>query len=229
MNAIVTAATKGMGRSIALKLAQSGYNLAVCARNEEELAAFVRELSSYGVKAIGLATDCGVKEEVYRFAEFVSAEFTSIDVLVNNAGIFLMGSMLDEADDVFEKQQNINLNCAYYLSKYVGKMMRNQHSGHIFNICSIAAKEAVPNAGSYTVTKSALYSLNTVLRQELSKYHVKVTAVLPGSTLTASWQGTDIPTEKFVQPEDIADTIANILKLSAGANVDEVILKPLNF
>jgi short-subunit dehydrogenase len=229
MNAIVTAATKGMGRAIALKLAQSGYNVAICARNASEVAAFTAELEHYQIKAIGLAADCGNKEEVYRFAEFVSAQFDTIDVLVNNAGIFLMGSLLDEADEVFEKQQNINLNCAYYLSKYVGKRMRSQQSGHIFNICSVAAKEAVPNAASYTVTKSALYSLNTVLRQELSGYNVKVTAILPGSTLTASWEGTAIPAARFVQAQDIADTITNILKLSSGANVDEIVLKPLNF
>lgn len=229
MNAIVTAATKGMGRSIALKLARSGYNIVVCARHAQEVKSLTEELAQYGIKAFGLAADCAEKEDVYRFAEFARAQFDTVEVLVNNAGVFMTGSLLDEDDEVFEKQQNINLNCAYYLSKYFGKMMRNQQSGHIFNICSIAAKEATPNAASYTVTKSALYSLNTVLRQELSKYNVKVTAILPGSTLTASWEGTDIPAEKFVQPEDIADTIANILKLSEGANVDEVILRPLNF
>jgi NADP-dependent 3-hydroxy acid dehydrogenase YdfG len=67
------------------------------------------------------------------------------------------------------------------------------------------------------------------LRDELAKHNVKVTAVLPGSTLTASWDGTEIPKEKFVQPEDIAESISQLLKLSAAANVDELIIRPINF
>ena len=128
-----------------------------------------------------------------------------------------------------EQQLNVNLNAAYYLSKYFGKIMREQQSGHIFNICSVACKSVVENAGSYSVTKSALLSLNNVLRQELSKHNVKVTAILPGSTLTSSWEGTQIPAERFVQPEDIANTLYTILNLSRGVNVDEVVLKPLQF
>lgn len=72
MNAIVTAATKGIGRSVALKLAQSGYNLAICARNEMELQSFAAELSRYNVNVFTLPADCGIKEEVYRFAEFAA-------------------------------------------------------------------------------------------------------------------------------------------------------------
>ncbi|RZK46400.1 MAG: short-chain dehydrogenase, partial [Pedobacter sp.] len=71
--------------------------------------------------------------------------------------------------------------------------------------------------------------LNNVFREELSKYNVKVTAILPGSTLTSSWEGTDIPAERFVRPEDIADTIHTILNLSGGVNVDEVVIKPIQF
>ncbi|MNL35032.1 putative oxidoreductase [compost metagenome] len=153
----------------------------------------------------------------------------TIDVLVNNAGTYLPGSLLDETDDILQKQLDLNLNAAYYFSKYFGKMMRERKSGHIFNICSIAAKAVVENGGSYSVTKSALLSLNDVLRAELSKYNVKVTAILPGSTLTSSWEGTDIPAERFVQPEDIANALHTILNLSAGVNVDEIVLKPLQF
>jgi len=123
----------------------------------------------------------------------------------------------------------LNVNAAYYLSKYFGRVMRQQGRGHVFNVCSVASKEIIENAGSYCVTKSALLSLNNVLRQELSKYNVKVTAILPGSTLTSSWEGTTIPPERFVQPEDIAHTLYTILNLSSGVNVEEIMIKPLQF
>ncbi|MDQ7949789.1 MAG: SDR family oxidoreductase [Pedobacter sp.] len=229
MNAVVTGATKGIGKAIALKLAQHGYQLAVCARTESDLVALAKELEPFGQQVLTVVADFSKKEEVIAFYEKVAANFETIDVLVNNAGIFLTGELLDETDEVFEKQQQANVNAAYYLCKHFGRRMRDQHSGHIFNICSIASKEIKANAGSYTVTKTSLLSLNDVLRKELSKYHVKVTAILPGSTLTASWAGTTIEKEKFVQPEDIADTLYAILKLSSGANVDEVIITPLNF
>ena len=229
MNAIVTAATKGIGRAIALKLAQNGYDLALCSRNASELELFANELKEFGVRVIFKETDCGDKKEVYDSCDFVKLHFHTVDVLVNNAGLFLTGGLLDEEDDQLEAQQRLNVNAAYYFSKYFGKIMRNQQHGHLFNICSVASKEIIENAGSYSVTKAALLSLNSVLRQELSKYNVKVTAILPGSTLTSSWEGTKIPSARFVQPEDIATALLSILNLSAGANVDEIVIKPLYF
>ncbi|MBB2151767.1 SDR family oxidoreductase [Pedobacter gandavensis] len=229
MNAVITGATKGIGKAIAIKLAENGYNLAICARNAVELEAVKAELKPTGVSVFTYVADLGKKEEVSTFCKAVSETYSSIDVLVNNAGVFLPGLMLDEAEETFENQLNLNLLAPYYLSKYFGKIMRNQQSGHVFNICSIASKEIIPNAGGYCVTKSALLSLNDVCREELSKYNVKVTAILPGSTLTSSWEGTNIPAERFVQPEDIANTIHTILNLSHGVNVDEVTLKPLQF
>ena len=229
MNAIVTAATKGMGRAIALRLSEAGYNLAICARNVDELMSFKDELQSSGVKVTAFKADFSVKEEVYGFCRHVAAYYPTIDVLVNNAGTFLTGEVLDESDDQFETLLDLNLNSSYYCTKFFGKMMREQRSGHVFNICSVASKKIAENAGSYSVTKTAMFSLNNVFREELSKYNVKVTAVLPGSTLTSSWEGTDIPAERFVQPEDVANTIFNVLQLSTGANVDEITITPVQF
>ena len=228
MNAVITAATKGIGRSISQKLAAEGYNLVICARDEAALAAMAVELEQYGVKVHYRATDCALKSEVYEFANFCLSVYDQIDVLVNNAGIFLPGSILDEEDSCFENQLQVNLNCAYYLSKVIGRQMRTQRRGHLINICSTASKEIKENAGSYAVTKSALLSLNNALRDELATHNVKVTAILPGATLTASWDGTQIPKEQFVLPEDIAESISQLLKLSTGANVDELVIRPIN-
>ncbi len=229
MNALITGATKGIGRATAMKLAERGYNLSICARNEQELIDFAATLKNMGITVAYLAVDCTNREAVKEFCVFTLKNLGPIDVLVNNAGAFIPGVLLDEADESFETQLLLNLHAPYILSKFFGKMMREKASGHIFNICSIASKEIIANAGSYCVTKAALLSLNHVLRQELTPHNVKVTAILPGSTYTASWEGTTLPKGQFVQPEDIADTINTILSLSAGVNVDEVILKPQNF
>ncbi len=229
MNAVITGASKGIGKAIALKLAQHGYNLAICARNEHDLSALAAELKVFGTRIIAIAVDCSNKEQVVSFYDRVIAEMNHVDVLVNNVGVFLTGNILDEEDDIFESQQLLNVNTAYYLSKNFGKMMRKAKTGHIFNICSIASIRVVEDAGSYTVTKTAMLSLNNVFRAALAEYNVKVTAILPGATLTASWEGTTIPHETFVQPEDVAKSLYAILNLSSGVNVDELVLTPLKF
>jgi short-subunit dehydrogenase len=229
MKALITGATKGIGRAIAIKLWENGYDLVLAARNANELEILRNNLLITGRTISVYPVDFSVKESVYQFLNQADVEAGFIDVLVNNVGTFLPGSMLDEDDETFEKQQNLNVNAGYYTSKFLGKKMRAAGHGHIFNICSVASKAPVKNGGSYSVTKAAMLSLNHVLRQELAPHNVKVTAFLPGSTKTSSWEGTTIPDEKFVQPEDIAETLFTILNLSKGVNVDEVLITPLDF
>jgi len=229
MKALITGATKGIGRAVATKLWKEGYDLVLIARSAEDLKQLQKELTAPERTILTYPVDCSIKEEVYQFLNKVKNEFGFIDVLVNNVGAFMPGSLLDEEDETFEKQQDLNVNATYYISKFFGKEMRLRQQGHIFNICSVASKSPVENGGSYSVTKAAMFSLNHVLRQELAPHNVKVTAFLPGSTKTASWEGTTIPDEKFVQPADIADTLYAILNLSKGVNVDEVLITPLNF
>jgi len=228
MNAVITGATKGMGKAITLQLAEAGYNVFICSRTQNEIDSFCEEIQQkFGVKAAGLQTDCADKAELHRFAEFVKEQAEGIDVLVNNAGMFSPASILDEPDELLSKQMQLNLYTAYYLCRFFGRIMRERRRGHIFNICSIAALNPVVTAGSYSVTKAALLSLTKVLREELMKSEVKVTAVLPGSTYTASWEGTGVPPERFVSSEDIASGVLMCLRASSGANVDELIIRPL--
>lgn len=229
MKAIITGVTKGIGKAVAIALAKNGYDIIGCARNTADLAVFETEIKSYGVEVLAIKADCSKKEEVLAFVEKALVFAPKVDVLVNNVGVFFPGSLLDETDDVFEMQQEINVNAPYYISKKIGQLMRTQGFGHIFNICSVASKAPVENAGSYSVTKAAMLSLNHVLRSELAPHNVKVTAIIPGSTYTASWEGTTIDQAKFVQPEDVAKSVVAVLSLSDGVNVDEIVLKPLNF
>ncbi len=229
MNAIVTGATKGIGKAVCLKLAANNCNLAICSRNWPDLQDLKKEIGDKfpEIQVILFKADLEKPQDVLDFAEFVNSEFNFVDVLVNNAGIFIPSAFLDEDENAFEKQMQINLNTPVVLSRIFGSKMRDQKKGHIFNICSVASLNPAENAGSYSVTKFALLGLTKVLRMELRSYGVKVTAVLPGSTLTASWEGTKIPADKFVLPDDVADAIINSLKMSPGANVDEIIITPL--
>jgi short-subunit dehydrogenase len=104
--------------------------------------------------------------------------------------------------------------------------MKDRRRGHIFNMCSVASLFAYPNGGSYSITKFALLGFTKVLREELKPYGVRVTSVMPGATLTASWQGTDLPDERFMRVEDVAETIYAAYSLSQQSVVEEIVLRP---
>jgi short-subunit dehydrogenase len=227
-NAIITGATKGMGRAIAIAFAKQGINLAVCSRNENDLAAFKKELLLVNpqIKVVTEVADGSVEEQLVGFAAAAEKQLGFIDIIVSSLGIFEPVSILDESESAFNKQLNTNLMPAYHLYRFFGKKMIEKREGHIFTICSVAALDPIPSAGTYSVTKFALLGLSKVMRAEMQPHNVKVTAVIPGSTLTNSWAGTKIDKNKFVLPEDIASAIVNIYNMSTGANVDEIIIRP---
>ncbi|WP_158992104.1 SDR family oxidoreductase [Mucilaginibacter sp. L196] len=229
-NALITAATKGIGRAITIALAKEGINVAVCARGEKDLADLKAELFTINpnMKIFTAATDVSVKAGILKFAADAEKELGAINIIVNNAGIYEPFSILDDGEDTFQKSINTNLAPAYELYRYFGKKMIAAGEGHIFNICSVASLNPVVEAGTYSVTKFALFGLTKVMRLELQAHNVKVTAVIPGSTLTSSWDGVAVDKNVMVLPEDIASAVVNIYKLSPGANVDEIVIKPVN-
>jgi short-subunit dehydrogenase len=227
-NAIITGATKGMGRAIAIAFAHQGINLAVCSRNENDLAAFKKELHQINpaIKVVTMVADGSKKDELLSFAAAAEEQLGFISIVVSSLGMFDPVSILDESDAAFDKQLNTNLMPAYHLYRFFGKKMIAKKEGHFFTICSVAALDPIPAAGTYSVTKFALLGLTKVMRAEMQPHYVKVTAVIPGSTLTNSWKGTTIDKNKFVLPEDVASAVLNIYNMSRGANVEEIIIRP---
>jgi short-subunit dehydrogenase len=227
-NAIITGGTKGMGRSIAIAFAQQGINLAICSRNLNDLLAFKSELQSINpsIKIFTAVADGSNKADLLKFAAEAEHELGFISILVNSLGMYVYSGILDDDEDAFEKMINTNLMPAYQLYRYFGKQMIAARHGHIFNICSVAAVNPIAEAGTYSVTKAALLGLTKVMRLDMQPHGVKVTAIIPGSTLTDSWKGIAVEKDAMVLPEDIASAIVNIYKMSPGANVDEMIIKP---
>ena len=119
-----------------------------------------------------------------------------------------------------------NLYSAYHLSRALAPGMIARKSGYIFNMCSIASILAYPNGGSYAISKFALYGMTKVMREEMKDSGVRVTAVLPGATLTPSWDGINIPADRFIKAEDIAETIYAAYTLSKQSVIEELIIRP---
>ena len=228
-NALITASTKGMGRSIAISFAKEGVNLAICSRHDDDLHAFKAELLAINplIKVFTAVADCSIKPQLLAFAAGAEKELGFINIVVNSVGMYQYSSILDDGDEAFQTQINTNLMPAYELYRYFGKTMIFGKEGHIFNICSIASVTPIAEAGTYSVTKYALLGLSKVMRLEMQPHGIKVTAIIPGSTLTDSWKGMTVDKDKMVLPEDVASAVINIYKMSAGANVDEIIIKPV--
>lgn len=228
MNAVITGATKGIGYAIAQAFAAGGFNLAVTARSEQDLSAMRRSFAKYfpDSDVLALPANLGNKDEAKAFARGVLGHFSSVDVLVNNAGLFLMDDITEEEDYVLEQMMAVNLYGPYYLTKALLPAMKKRRQGHIFNICSVASRAAQAEKGAYGVTKFALLGFTKALRLELREHGVRVTAVLPGATWSASWEGSGVPEEELMRAEDVALAVWNAWSMSSNTVVEEIVMRP---
>lgn len=227
--AIVTGATRGIGHAIGEKLLSHGFSVVFCGSDPERVRIVSEEWQKvYGNRVFGFSADLTVKKDVQEFGRKALDLLGKCTVLVNNAGIFLPGSLLGEEDGVFEKQINLNLGHAYHLSRVVVPEMKGQPRAHVFNICSIASLKAYPDGGSYCISKFALLGLTKVLREELLNSGICVSAILPGATLTDSWKGTELPESRFMRSSDVADALLSAWEINTTTCMEEITLRPLN-
>jgi short-subunit dehydrogenase len=226
--AVITGATKGLGRSIASIFAQNGFDLCVCARTEADLDAMAQDWAQQfpEQKLHTFAADVSKKPEVLEFGAFIRDTWPKLDVLINNAGVFLPGKISEEQEGTLETQLETNLYSAYHLTRSILPLLTNEGHGHVFNMCSIASFMAYPNGGSYSISKFALLGFTKVLREEMKPKGVKVTAIMPGAAWSDSWQGADFPFERLMQASDVAKAIWGCYDMSDAAVVEELILRP---
>ncbi|MFL5771899.1 MAG: SDR family NAD(P)-dependent oxidoreductase, partial [Flavisolibacter sp.] len=209
MNAVITGASRGIGRAIAEIFALHGYDLYLTSRNESVLFDTINELQATypDITIDGKALDLGKKSQAQMFGEWVLNTAGNVDVLVNNAGTFIQGNISDEPDGALETMMDVNLFSAYHTTRTLLPSMIAQKSGHIFTICSIASMAAYPNGGAYSISKFALLGFTRNLRKELQQHGIKVTAVIPGAVYTDSWSGSGIPRERIMEARDIASMV----------------------
>jgi len=224
---LVTGGTKGIGKAIIIRFAAQGFDIFTCSRNAKELSSLKSEIEeSYPEISVYVKqADLSKKEEVEKFASFVKKEGIP-EVMVNNTGVFLPGAIHDEPEGNFELMMETNLFSAYYLTRAFAKEMMERKSGHIFSMGSIAGTTAYPNGGSYAVSKWAMLGMTKCLREELKPHQVKVTSILPGATYTASWEGVDLPLERFMKAEDVAECVWSAYNLSPQTVVEEITIRP---
>jgi len=229
MNAIITGASKGIGKAIAEKLVLQNCNIAICARDEKQLQETKSQLQilNPAVAIFTMVADLSKKNEAQLFGKQCLENFPTIDILINNAGSYLPGDITTEADGTIEKMIETNLYSAYHLSRIIVPKMQAQMSGHIFNMSSIAGLQAYKNGGAYSISKFALQGFSKNLREELKSYFVKVTTINPGATMSDSWSGSGIEEDRIMKAADIAEVLWNAYQLSKQTVVEDIVLRPI--
>lgn len=226
---MITGATKGIGKAIAEQFLVEGFNIIICARNAEDLNNLAldwkRKFPTQSI--IAKQWDLSKHYAGKKFGEFVLENCNSVDVLVNNAGIFLPGDAGDIAQDHLADMLQVNLFAMYDLTRALVPHFKQNGEGHIFNISSKAGLQPYPNGGNYSISKYAVQGFSKNLRQELKPFGIKVTTVCPGPTMSYSWEGSGVDEEKIMRAEDVAAMIAAASKLSPQACVDQIILNPI--
>jgi NADP-dependent 3-hydroxy acid dehydrogenase YdfG len=227
MNAIITGASKGIGKAIAELLVKNNVNIAFCGRNQKDIWNTAKELHDINkVKIYHQTADVSKKAECDLFIKNAIAELGKIDLLINNAGTYIAGQIHNEEEGVLEMLLATNLQSAYHITRACMPALLLQKSGHIFNICSIAGTQPYANGGSYSISKFAMVGFSKNLREELKPHGIKVTTVNPGATMSDSWAGADIDPKRIMEANDIAEAIWAIYNLASQTVVEEIVMRP---
>ena len=177
--ALVTGAGKGLGKSMALALSESGAHVAVVSRTLSDVEATAREIQENGAKSLPMSVDVTKQEDVIRMVEKVLSEFKTIDILVNNVGTFVGGECLAFSLEDWHKILEINLTSVYLCSKFVGKHMVEKQRGKIINISAALGAFGVRESSAYCASKGGVIQLTRALAIEWAKYNINVNSIAP--------------------------------------------------
>jgi NADP-dependent 3-hydroxy acid dehydrogenase YdfG len=232
----VTGASSGIGEATALACAKAGAAVALAARRRDRIDALAERIQNEGGRAIAMQTDVGEEDQARAFIERTNDELGRIDVLVNNAGVMLLGPILDAPTDEWRRMIHANVYGVLYCSHAALPLMAKQGGGQIVNVSSVAGRIAREGSGVYNLTKHGIGAFSESLRQEGVRYGVRVTLIEPGAVAT-ELPGHNRPevleqmAKNFagVTPlaaEDIANAVLYAIGQPANVSVNEVLVRP---
>jgi NAD(P)-dependent dehydrogenase (short-subunit alcohol dehydrogenase family) len=225
---IVTGASSGIGKEVALRLLQSGAQVSLVSRNPDRI---LHELPA-GSNAKGYAIDLGDISQVSAKIQTIVADMGGVDILINNAGMAYIGELIDMPLTEWQKLFDLNLTSIFQCLQATLPTMRSQKSGKVINVASIAAKQGFPNWGAYCASKFALLGLTQALMLEEQPHGIKVMSICPGSVDTPLWDtlGDKVPPSfnraAMLSPATVADAIMTLVNLPADAMINDFVIMP---
>jgi 3-oxoacyl-[acyl-carrier protein] reductase len=222
--ALVTGASKGIGKAIALALVAEGAHVGLIARSEADLLALASEIKSSGGKTSYALADISDRASVEAAVKSISGDLGAIDILINNAGTGKFGKFLELEPEEWERQIKVNLFGVYYATRAVLPQMIERQSGDIINISSTAGKNGSAATSAYSASKFGVFGLSESLMQEVRKQNIRVTALAPSTIVTDLAYSANLITgdpERVMHPEDFAELVIAHLKLNRRMLVKE--------
>ncbi|MFS8855543.1 SDR family oxidoreductase, partial [Synechococcus sp. H55.2] len=220
----------GIGKAVALRLAEEGIAVALVARSHPDLLAVQAEIQAKGGKAEVFPIDLADLPALPQQLQALLDRFGGCDVLVNNAGVAYVGPLANVALSDWQRVIDLNLTAAFLCAQAVLPAMRRQRFGVIVNVVSIAGKRAFPNWGAYCASKFGLLGFSQALAEEERQHGIRVTSLCPGAVDTPLWDTdtvqVDFDRSKMLSPEWVADLIAYLVRLPRGAVVEDLTLMP---
>lgn len=235
---LVTGATSGFGKAIAIRFAKEGNDVIITGRRGDRLLALKNELEHlFGVEILALQFDVRVEAEVRNAVEDLPERWRSIDVLVNNAGLAAgLGPINEGVVDDWDRMIDTNVKGLLYMTRYISPLMVARKTGHIINIGSIAGKEVYPNGNVYCGTKFAVDAISKATRIDLVAHHIKVTQIAPGAAETefslvrfngdADRAGNVYKGFTPLSGTDIAEVAHYVTTLPVHVNINDLVLMP---
>lgn len=230
--AVVTGASSGIGRAIALQLAAQGAAVWLLARRGAPLATVATELERLGAKGWTQALDVSNEPDVRRFAEGLARATDGIDLLVHSAGLHMAGRVADAPAAELDAQYQVNLRGPYVLTQLLLPLLVARQ-GQVVFVNSSAGLHARGGVSGYTATKHALRAFADALRDEVNAEGVRVLSVYPGRTATPQQaaihaaEGKPYRPERLLQPEDVADVVVHALTVARTAEVTDISIRPM--
>lgn len=228
--ALVTGASKGIGKAVAQGLFEDGFNLALTARSGDKLDQLKNSLLSgsdnSGAKIANYPLDIRDEKGVQEMVQDVQKQFGRIDLLFNNAGIFHKGT-LDQTFEEFSEMLDINLKSAFLMMKEVVPVMQKQKSGTIINLASRSGVQAKPRSGGYAASKFGFVGLSEAVYRDVTADGVKVTALCPGWVDTDMASASGLDPKDMIQKDDIVATVKWLHNLSPSACVNKVMIESI--
>ncbi len=222
--ALVTGAGKGIGKAVAIALANEGVHVGLMARTEKDLVAVAEEIKAKGVNVAYATADISNRVAVEEAILKIQQELGDINILINNAGTGTFAKFLDLEPEAWENMIKVNLFGVYYATRAVLPSMIEKKSGDIINISSTAGKSGAAVTSAYSASKFGVFGLSESLMQEVRKHNIRVTALAPSTVVTDLANSANLITgdaERVMHPEDFAELIIAQLKLHPRIFVKE--------
>lgn len=230
--AFVTGAGRGIGKAVALALANEGVSVGLLARTETDLKGVVSEIEERGVKGAYAAVDISAREEVEQAVQKLTDELGAADILINNAGIGKFESLMEMDPEEWKRTIDVNLMGPYYVTRAVLPQLIEKNRGDIINISSTNGLNGAATSSAYSASKFGLIGMTESLAQEVRGNNIRVTALAPSTVATELAIQSNLIAEnndeKYMQPEDIAEFIISQLKMNPRVYVKTASLLATN-